>query len=530
MSAPAPGLSDNRPAAVPPVTLSDDQFSRLFGRLLDTTALQSTSPGGIKDYWKITHIGYFDPGAEDDAVSGNTVVWNTVDQFVESIQDNATTDERRGHIALNLPQLLRGPALHWWGSLLLPQEKHQIKQSVDNWIAALTKQFQLDQVDAVTQLTKQQYTDDNCRNGLDIRPWAMKFFRLATAAGFTTNGQQLSQLYLHISPSLRELVLKPHKTMSKNDYLEHLRDKQQARTSALTALADGNSGQQSSTDVPWATQILHDKRLLALPAASFTNATTDQSTYYSGNQMGQQASNQQPTGQQFGQNMRGGTTQFRPYTGGGQTQFWHGRGGNNFRQTQRGRGYGDARRERFWRDGKYWNRRPGNQNRRRYRRWSRFSGDSAYSGEAEDICINIEDPAAEKIESELNSQGYQMIKEFKQSDRKDNVAENKTVSTYFIHKPPVMSNWPGNRRSGRTVLPFRPHRRWKLTDEVIPEAPTYACRKCQKEFPSRSKLMCHVYSNECGHQQASSRLKFQPEQVVEAQPFEQDMLSRYTYA
>lgn len=78
---------------------------------------------------------------------------------------------------------------------------------------------------AIAQLDKLRYSDEDCANGVDVRAWAMKFFNVAKAAGFVTTSQQLTQLYLHVSPSLRELVFKPNASMTKNEYLEHLKEK-----------------------------------------------------------------------------------------------------------------------------------------------------------------------------------------------------------------------------------------------------------------------------------------------------------------
>ncbi|KAH6611558.1 hypothetical protein Trco_001578 [Trichoderma cornu-damae] len=263
-----PGMEEdgNVPPAQanPKVTLSDAQFDRLFGHLMQAQRDRPHQPEGLRDHWKITRIGFFDPEAADKTVSGDAVVWNDVDQFTESIRDNATTDERMEHIRVNLSQLLRGTALHWWVALLLPQEKEAIKGSINTWIDALHRQFRLDQVDAIHALSQQQYTDENCQNGEDIRPWAMKFFRLARAAGFVTTGQQLTQLYLHISPGLRELVFKPHQSMTKIEYIEHLREKQQARHALLTSgTTDGH--------VPFNARMLRQQQALplGLPAASY---------------------------------------------------------------------------------------------------------------------------------------------------------------------------------------------------------------------------------------------------------------------
>lgn len=56
----------------------------------------------------LAYIGYFDPGAKDDTAIRDAVVWDDVDQDVEGIRDNTTTDERIKHICTNLSQLLRG--------------------------------------------------------------------------------------------------------------------------------------------------------------------------------------------------------------------------------------------------------------------------------------------------------------------------------------------------------------------------------------------------------------------------------------
>ncbi|KAH6603966.1 hypothetical protein Trco_007412 [Trichoderma cornu-damae] len=549
-----PGMEEdgNVPPAQanPKVTLSDAQFDRLFGHLMQAQRDRPHQPEGLRDHWKITRIGFFDPEAADKTVSGDAVVWNDVDQFTESIRDNATTDERMEHIRVNLSQLLRGTALHWWVALLLPQEKEAIKGSINTWIDALHRQFRLDQVDAIHALSQQQYTDENCQNGEDIRPWAMKFFRLARAAGFVTTGQQLTQLYLHISPGLRELVFKPHQSMTKIEYIEHLREKQQARHALLTSgTTDGH--------VPFNARMLRQQQALplGLPAASYI-AGDDPSTAYFGQRRDDTRQDGGPVNRQsFGRNMMGGTGQFRPYRPqfdgrGARGAF---RGGNRAQPNrQQGRGYHDVRRETYWRDGQFWQKQPRPNNRRRYRRWSKFTGDANAADDADDICVDVDDQDAGKVETDLEAQGYQVTEEFEDSDHEDSyIAQNQSQS-YYVHSPAVM---PQHKSDGpaRFILPFKPHRRWDATFGRR----HHTCRKCSQAFPSKSTLMTHVFSNTCRQRQSLSPvtnrpsltdeagspmadddsptapppLHFHDNQVIEAQPVAGiDRLTKYTYA
>lgn len=47
----------------------------------------------IRNQWKLAYIGFFDPTADDKASTNGTITWNDVDQFTNSIRENATTAE-----------------------------------------------------------------------------------------------------------------------------------------------------------------------------------------------------------------------------------------------------------------------------------------------------------------------------------------------------------------------------------------------------------------------------------------------------
>lgn len=269
----------------PPVHLSNEQFTLLFGHMINMNQNQNHG-AKPRDNWKLTHIGVFNPRATAQT-SGDTVTWTDVDNFVESIRDNASTPERIEQIRTNLPQLLRGAALDWWVSVVQPAEKDMIKTSIQNWVNALQRQFRLDRTNAIAKLDILRYTAQNCRDNIDIKKWAMSFFQIAQAAGFQTVEQQLSQLYLHVDPSLHELILKPTQNMSIQMYLEHLHEKQQARTAALTSQTHILPNTMDLN-----TQMLHHPKQLTLPAAgAFVQATPDQDNQQAGYWYGQSRNN-----------------------------------------------------------------------------------------------------------------------------------------------------------------------------------------------------------------------------------------------
>lgn len=114
------------------------------------------------------------PAASDETET-DTVVWTKVNDFVESIQDNAIPPERGKQILSNLPQLLRGAALDWLVSVVQTKGKEHANTSVENLIIALQRQSRLDRTDAIVKLDFLRYITQNYRGNVDIQEWAMSF-------------------------------------------------------------------------------------------------------------------------------------------------------------------------------------------------------------------------------------------------------------------------------------------------------------------------------------------------------------------
>lgn len=130
--------------------------------------------------------------------------------------------------------------------------------------------------------------------------------QVSRAAGFMTDAQQMTQLYLHVSPGMRELIFKPRSDMTKDDFIEHLRDKQQVMQAVFT-----NGWIGGGTPTHWSTNILRSNRLQHVEQATASFAEDKQApdetvSFADRNRRRSFQPNMERT-------VAGGTGQFRPY-------------------------------------------------------------------------------------------------------------------------------------------------------------------------------------------------------------------------
>lgn len=95
------GLRQQQAQLLPSVQLADQHFQQLFSSLVNINA-KCLNDTRIKGHWKPSFIGYFNPTADDKATTNGSATWNDVEQFTDSILENATVERQ---LAIVWPQL-----------------------------------------------------------------------------------------------------------------------------------------------------------------------------------------------------------------------------------------------------------------------------------------------------------------------------------------------------------------------------------------------------------------------------------------
>ncbi|PKK44102.1 hypothetical protein CI102_11676 [Trichoderma harzianum] len=60
---------------------------------------------------------------------------------------------------------------------------------------------------------------------------------------------------------------------------------------------------------------------------------------------------------------------------------------------------------------------------------------SGSGGTSDQVCVDVDDPEADRVENDLESQGYQMTEEFEQSDNEEHYVDNDQTDAYYADGP-----------------------------------------------------------------------------------------------
>ena len=177
------------------------------------------------------HIGYFDPGFDDEKDPGSSVVnsgrhifYRDVFVFVNRLKDVAA--QRTNAVVAGLVQsCLRGEALVWQTSELSETELTILRTaSLEQWCTILTNRFKERSAVALRKLQAERYTFADARSGRRPRAYVQNILRYAKAADMTTFNQ-LTTAWNNLAFEFRRDIPEPTASTSVSSFMNQLDSK-----------------------------------------------------------------------------------------------------------------------------------------------------------------------------------------------------------------------------------------------------------------------------------------------------------------
>ena len=154
--------------------------------------------------WYASNLGFFDPNYENKTITtgdamkhaGKDTIFRDVHLFVERIRDVAAI-KRDELVRQNLSTCLKGAALTWYTSELIPDQKQLLKlgRGVEEWEQKLVAQFKERPNIAMATIVRERYTIVDARNRREPREYAGVITCAAKSAELGTTGHIIMLIY-----------------------------------------------------------------------------------------------------------------------------------------------------------------------------------------------------------------------------------------------------------------------------------------------------------------------------------------------
>ncbi|KAI1200158.1 hypothetical protein F5X97DRAFT_294252, partial [Nemania serpens] len=443
--------------------LRDDGVQALmtkFGEFIDAI---KDAKGGSSHHWKLSHVGFLNPhiqesfGYGDHVQVGADVHWRNVYLFEESVKEHAKDPTRRAIIQRDFPQLLRGSAQSWWAGEISAVTRELLLVDLNLALEKVVERFKPDTCDALNQLKSPSsiFSPQRILNAESVREWAGGIFRLAKAAGRTTEEQQMAEVYNLLYPSLRQLIARPTAIFKVEDFLVHLEEKTKAHKADLASKGGrptldsrptisqmmampSYSPAAGFTPSPPAPIIPVQRQLPAPVAYAYTSEgqpviepsaddfddQADDTYFNNGRQNRSFGDRRQFQGRPSFRGQYRGNSGFSP------------RGNNSYspRRNYDTRGSYDPRRPRYGYRTSFGargrsNRWAGRGQPRRWRRWVRTGNEGQQAYLETETYIASDDVELEDKEAKLRDEGYYMLEELTDEEEDDDTLANQHTSS-----------------------------------------------------------------------------------------------------
>ena len=195
-------------------------------------AAANNAGNGYTGTWNPQEVGYFDPFYDNKTVvtggpiehAGKDTYFRDVHIFIDRIKDMAIVKGEK-LVRDNLYTCFKGKALHWYSSILSPEQKRLVKlgEGVDEWVAALLKRYKESASSAMTTLTTAKYTMEDARRKREPLEYAILISRAAKATDMSVLSQ-VTLIYNGIELELRRDLSKPTEATTMESCLQELED------------------------------------------------------------------------------------------------------------------------------------------------------------------------------------------------------------------------------------------------------------------------------------------------------------------